>query len=401
MTILLENCYRPIEGLEVKDTGDQVLIGLSDHDETLCLNQTAAIVWRLCDGTRTGVEIVDLLVQAYPEADPEIQSQVMAALSSFVTRGVVESSNSCIDLCPSKKKVILFHNSMWNAPFDYPETDVPADYEISTDRRLLSDAVAVVFHLPSLPLTTSLRKRPGQLWVAWSMECQANYPSLERREGSLRFFDLTMTYHLDADVSVPYVNPEFQTTLRKPVRVKTSDKRVNAFISSKVDASGRLAYLRELMRHIEVHSYGKMLNNKSMATDGGRHSKLETLGQYQFSLAFENAVARDYVTEKFFDPLLAGSVPVYLGAPNIEDFAPGDHCFVNAADFADPRALADYLLEVSMDEQAYSRYFAWKEQPFRPNFVRLLEQQQEHPFVRLCKIIEERLSCAAVSPVHS
>lgn len=38
-------------------------------------------------------------------------------------------------------------------------------------------------------------------------------------------------------------------------------------------------------------------------------------------MAFENVIAMDYVTEKFYDPLIAGSVLVYLGAPNIADFA--------------------------------------------------------------------------------
>jgi hypothetical protein len=88
---LLDNSYRPKDGLETEDAGDEVLIYLPSHNKTLYLNETAAIVWRLCDGTRTGVEIVELLVEVYPEAEPEIQSQVMEALSDFMTRGIVES----------------------------------------------------------------------------------------------------------------------------------------------------------------------------------------------------------------------------------------------------------------------------------------------------------------------
>jgi len=40
------------------------------------------------------------------------------------------------------------------------------------------------------------------------------------------------------------------------------------------------------------------------------------------------------VTEKIFDPMLARSVPVYLGAPDIEEFVPAN-CFVNIRDYAD------------------------------------------------------------------
>jgi hypothetical protein len=134
------------------------------------------------------------------------------------------------------------------------------------------------------------------------------------------------------------------------------------------------------------------LNNRSLEHDTGRQSKLDTIAQYQFTLAFENAVAPDYVTEKFYDPLLAGSVPVYLGAPNIETFAPGDHCFINVAEFADPRSLAGHLRAVSQDEDQYQQYLAWKSRPLRPAFVRLLEQQTKHVFARLCEKIESRLS---------
>lgn len=42
------------------------------------------------------------------------------------------------------------------------------------------------------------------------------------------------------------------------------------------------------------------------------------------------------MTEKFFNPLLAGTVPVYLGAPNIREFAPGENCFLDICTFDSP-----------------------------------------------------------------
>ncbi len=65
---------------------------------------------------------------------------------------------------------------------------------------------------------------------------------------------------------------------------------------------------------------------------------------------------------------MAGSVPIYLGAPNVEDFAPGHRCFINLAEFPDPRELANYLKALAEDVEAYRSYFAWKEQPYRPGF---------------------------------
>jgi hypothetical protein len=78
-----------------------------------------------------------------------------------------------------------------------------------------------------------------------------------------------------------------------------------------------------------------------------------------------------------------GSVPVYLGAPNIAEFAPGEHCYIDVSDFASPQKLAEYLLELDTDDASYAAYLAWRRKPLRDDFVRLLEKQREHFLVRL------------------
>lgn len=52
--------------------------------------------------------------------------------------------------------------------------------------------------------------------------------------------------------------------------------------------------------------------------------------------------------QEFFDPLIAREVSIYLGAPNINEFAPGEHCFIHANDFKSPKELADYIEECSV-----------------------------------------------------
>jgi len=307
----------------------------------------------------------------------------------------------------NKSQLILFYNTMFDMPLDYPEADIPEEFELTTDRRLIKDAVAVVFHIPPLysplfnrfsriipsiyPFSSRLkylRKEKGQIWIAWFMECEVNFPHF-RDPSFLSCFDLTMSYHPEADITTPYFCYALMDLLREPVREKAGGKNICAFISSHVHRSGRLKYLKTLMNHLDVHSYGKVLRNKSLEKDTGRQSKMDTIAEYKFTVAFENAVAKDYVTEKFYDPLIAGSIPIYLGAPNIEDFAPGDKCFINAADWDSPESLARYVLAVSNDEALYESYFDWRRNPFRPGFIRLVEQQKEHPFVRLCRKLQE------------
>jgi hypothetical protein len=89
--------------------------------------------------------------------------------------------------------LILFYNTMWGAPLEVPE-NLPADCGVSTDRGRYADADAVVFHIPEWGTWRRIllpRKRSGQVWVAWSMECEQNYPLL-LDPVFMRRFDLTM-----------------------------------------------------------------------------------------------------------------------------------------------------------------------------------------------------------------
>jgi hypothetical protein len=58
------------------------------------------------------------------------------------------------------------------------------------------------------------------------------------------------------------------------------------------------------------------------ASKGTVASKAETLGRYTFAICFENMILPGWITEKIFDCLAAGCVPVYWGAPEVTDRIP-------------------------------------------------------------------------------
>lgn len=72
-------------------------------------------------------------------------------------------------------------------------------------------------------------------------------------------------------------------------------------------------------------------------------SKHELCSQYRFVIAFENFQGRrGYISEKIFDALQAGSVPVYLGDEEISKFVPSK-AFVDARNFLTMGDLLSYL----------------------------------------------------------
>jgi hypothetical protein len=275
--------------------------------------------------------------------------------------------------------------------------------ELTTDLGQHRTADAVVFHVPTTPIPIPFPKMPGQTWVAWSLESDSNYPQLAD-PGFMSQFDLTMTYRRDADVVARYYEPADWLPFKPPPVIPHARREAAPAVymsSSRANRSGRTGYIRELMRHLQIDSYGRSLNSRSLPHDEGRKTKLETIARYHFTLAFENSLSLDYATEKFYDPLLVGSVPVYLGAPNVAEHAPAADCYIDVRDFGGPAELAGHLMELAADERRYSRHLEWRALPLDPRFIANVQEQRVPAMCRLCHLLDERRAREQTQPKPS
>jgi hypothetical protein len=249
-------------------------------------------------------------------------------------------------------------------PFDQIPTEVLGHF--SDDRSKLKDADAVIFHIPDFTYRRfgDTPKYRGQLWVAWSMESDINY-ELQADPVFLRHFDLSIGYKRSADLWAGYMPPleEWQRAKRAPLAMLRKAAIAVMFQSAAENQSGRIELAKTLMKHMHIDSYGKVLHNCDLEQpDRGAATKKEIIGRYYFCLAFENSISTDYVTEKLFEPLMAGTVPVYLGAPNAQEFAP-HHSFIRADEYGGAKGLADYLHHLREHPDEYQAYLAWRDKP--------------------------------------
>lgn len=87
---------------------------------------------------------------------------------------------------------------------------------------------------------------------------------------------------------------------------------------------------------------------------GGVAHKRDVLPGYRFALCYENQSLEGYVTEKVFDCMRCGVVPVYLGDPGIAATV-GPDCFVDRREFADDEQLLACLRTMPEDEFRHRR----------------------------------------------
>ena len=79
-------------------------------------------------------------------------------------------------------------------------------------------------------------------------------------------------------------------------------------------------------------------------------NKWETLKHYKFCYCFENTQKQEgYITEKIFDCLVGGCVPIYWGADNITAYIPKE-CFIDRRDFSSDEDLYWFLKSITPEE---------------------------------------------------
>ena len=144
--------------------------------------------------------------------------------------------------------------------------------------------------------------------------------------------------------------PEFDfgydefTAMQPPQKTKL----ISVVSSKKTMCEGhrqRLAFVEELKAHFgdKLDVFGRGIRD---FTD-----KWEVVAPYKYHIAIENQQQDYYVTEKFMDPFLAFSYPVYYGAPNADNVFPKDS--FTAIDIKDPLSAIN-TIENIISNDAYA-----------------------------------------------
>jgi hypothetical protein len=80
---------RQNEGYMLEELDGELLLYHLDQTKTVYLNNSAAIVWHLCNGENSIAEIVAFLAEKYPEAVEEIAGDVQETLLKLLDTGAL------------------------------------------------------------------------------------------------------------------------------------------------------------------------------------------------------------------------------------------------------------------------------------------------------------------------
>ncbi|KAL6426326.1 hypothetical protein ACFW04_009092 [Cataglyphis niger] len=217
--------------------------------------------------------------------------------------------------------------------------------------------------------------------VSWGLlheESPRNNPILVH-EKALNLFNYSSTFSRFSDVPLTLLDlfsleeliakSYYHPTKEKSALIHAKNYAPVLYIQSDCDtASDRDRYVLELMKYIHIDSYGTCVNNARL-DDRFKGNYLDILNnreflsfvaKYKFTIAFENAICDDYITEKLWRPLIVGSVPIYYGSPSFKDWLPNNKSAISILDFSGPRALSEFLHKLVRNDSAYEEYLSHK-----------------------------------------
>jgi len=139
----------------------------------------------------------------------------------------------------------------------------------------------------------------------------------------------------------------------KQIREVVKSKKISVISSNKKYIPGhnkRLAFVTAIKDYFgdAVDFFGRGIR--------GFEDKWDVVAPYQYSIAIENDLADNYMTEKLFDCFLAHTVPLYYGASNAESYFPNESLIrIDLDDIDGAKELIRKLLNSDNSDKEYNR----------------------------------------------
>lgn len=165
-------------------------------------------------------------------------------------------------------------------------------------------------------------------WITWALDPMETYDSIKKK--------------------IDYWN--------SPDNKSFAERKFCAFLCSHGD-KGRKRIYEDLSTIDKVDSAGRWLHNDDSLKLSFNDDKVSWLKNYRFNLTPENSNASGYVTEKLFEAIQGGCVPIYWGSdnePDINVFNSDAIIFFKMNE--DNTDIVNFVSSLNIDEKKYLEF---------------------------------------------
>ena len=146
-----------------------------------------------------------------------------------------------------------------------------------------------------------------------------------------------------------------------------------AFVYANSGIQFRNDFFKRLSKYKHIDSPGAALNNMpTIDRPGSREqyyvsydTKVNFLKKYKFTIAFANESSLGYTSEKIYHAMLANSIPIYWGNPQVQrDF--NTKSFINVHQYASLQQVVQEIIKLDKNDKLYLEYL---KEPWYPQNV--------------------------------
>ncbi|MCC8423666.1 glycosyltransferase family 10 domain-containing protein [Mucilaginibacter sp. UR6-11] len=194
----------------------------------------------------------------------------------------------------------------------------------------------------------------------------SNYIIIHDRALFENTFRIRLSGQVIEEPSYMFYHDHIEKSFFNDTETITKKKKLSIIVSSLSFETGnyglRLRLLRKILTSdLDIDIYGRGLTIQDDRYKGEIKFKHTGLIPYEYSIALENCNEKNYVTEKFFDCSLCNTIPIYNGAPNIDEVY-NEKYFktinVNSPDIIDEiKDIIKYAPPVAGPDNNKKRYF--------------------------------------------
>ncbi len=307
----------------------------------LRLDQTAYLLWQLCDGERSVKDIVALLEWRFQDDSGRVQDDVINCFQRFATSGLLSISRR---KKPGAGKAISSPKPpVLHSPDQRPRVyaigcPFEPDWSSNSDRRPLNFDWTERREDATIPLTVCIDlgiqealEAPGRK-IAWLLES----PAISQLQGLYEFIPdnlerLIEAYQVilssDRELCAEFPPIQYHPAgsnlpwiAEADYRIYPKSKLCSMFASGKQMVEGhRVRHEYALRFKGKVDLFGGACGSPRLGGSEAHPDKREGLLPYMFSITMENCRKPLYYSEKLTDCFATGTVPVYWGSNAISE----------------------------------------------------------------------------------
>lgn len=163
-------------------------------------------------------------------------------------------------------------------------------------------------------------------------------------------------------------------SLNKPLSINLRNKKgFCCFVHSNCGAKERKQFFHKLSKYKKIESSGNCLRNTKYNAPRGQ-KYFEYLSKFKFMITFENYSQNGYNTEKIYNALYSGVVPIYWGDPKINEYFNKD-TFINTIEYGNYDKVIEQIKMIDKNQDLYMNFFS------KPRLNKVVKQKDFDLFV--------------------